>query len=59
MYNGRIGKYRFEHDPDTERIMVYKEGEGVDPITFIRIPSNISEKNFHYEIMAWYANKHS
>jgi len=53
MYNATIGKYRFELDADTNRIMVYREGDGVEPISFISVDSGITEKNFHYEAMAW------
>jgi hypothetical protein len=53
MYNATIGKYRFELDTDTNRIMVYREGDGVEPIAFISVNSGISEKSFHYEVMSW------
>jgi hypothetical protein len=53
MYKGKIGKYRFELDQDTNRVMVYREGDGVEPIAYISVRSDISEKGFHYEIMSW------
>jgi hypothetical protein len=56
MYKGIIGKYRFELDSETNRIMVYKEGDGVEPIAYISVKSGISEKSFHYEIMSWVAD---
>lgn len=56
MYKGVIGKYRFELDSETNRVMVYKEGDGVEPIAYINVKPNISEKSFHYEIMSWTAD---
>jgi hypothetical protein len=56
MYSGKINKYRFEHDSETNRIIIYEEGAGVEPISLIHVSSNISEKTFHYEIMSWYAD---
>jgi len=56
MYKGVISKYLFELDVETSRITVHCEGEGVDPIAFINVESNLSEKGFHYEIMSWVAN---
>jgi hypothetical protein len=57
MYKGVIGKYRFELDSETNRIMVYKEGDGVEPIAYISVKTGISEKSFHYEIMDWAAKQ--
>ena len=51
MYNGKIGIYTFEYDKVTNRIMVYEEGKGVDPIYFISASENLTEKGFHYDIM--------
>lgn len=56
MYKGVIGKYRFELDSETNRVMVYKEGDGVEPIAYINVKPSISEKSFHYEIMSWVAD---
>jgi hypothetical protein len=56
MYKGVIGKYRFELDSETNRVMVYKEGDGVEPIAYISVKPDISEKGFHYEIMSWVAD---
>jgi hypothetical protein len=36
--------------------MVYKEGDGVEPIAYINVKPDISEKSFHYEIMSWVAD---
>lgn len=57
MYKGVIGKYRFETDEDTSRIMIYKEGSGVEPVEYINTKKEITEKAFHYEIMSWVINK--
>lgn len=57
MYKGVIGKYRFELDQETNRIMVYREGDGVEPIAYISVKPDISEKNFHYEIMDFAAKQ--
>lgn len=57
MYSGKINKYRFEHDSETNRIMVYEQGAGVEPISIINVSSDLSEKSFHYDIMAWVADK--
>ena len=57
MYKGVIGKYRFELDQETNRVMVYKEGDGVEPIAYISVKPDISEKSFHYEIMDWAAKQ--
>ena len=56
MYSGKIDKYRFEHDSKTNRIMVYEQGAGVEPISIINVSSDLSEKSFHYDIMAWIAD---
>ena len=53
MYRGIIGKYRFEIDTEVSRIMVYIEGDGVEPVAYINVRPDISEKSFHYEIMSW------
>lgn len=53
MYTNKIGKFRFELDTTTNRIMVYREGGGIDAIAFITVKPGITEKSFHYEIMDW------
>jgi hypothetical protein len=55
-YESNISDYRFEHDSNTSRIAVYKEGGGVEPVTLIKVKDNISLKEFHYEIMHWACN---
>lgn len=57
MYSGKINKYRFEHDSETSRIMVYEDGAGVEPISIIHVSPNLTEKDFHYDIMSWVTNK--
>lgn len=56
MYKGVISKYLFELDVETNRISVHCEGEGIDQIAFISVKPNLTEKEFHYEIMAWVAD---
>jgi hypothetical protein len=56
MYKGVISKYVFELEVETNRITVHCEGEGVDPVAFISVEPNLSEKAFHYEIMSWVAD---
>lgn len=51
MYNGKIGKFVFEYEASTSRICVYEEGQGVEPVSYIGVDSDLSEKDFHYEIM--------
>lgn len=55
MHRSKINKYSFEHDPETNRIMIYKEGSGTEPIAFIGTEKNLSEKDFHYDIMEWFS----
>jgi len=55
MYNGKISEFRFEHDSDTNRIMVYEEGRGVEPVSLIHVKPNLTEKDFHIEIMDFYS----
>jgi len=58
-YESTIGNYRFELDSKTNRIAVYKEGAGVDPIELINVSNDINEKQFHYEIMHWACNNNA
>ncbi len=53
MYSKKIEQYLFELDKETNRIMVYKEGDGVEPVAYISVRPDISEKSFDYEIMDW------
>lgn len=54
MHNGKIDKFRFEMDDSTNRIMIYEEGQGVEPVAFISVNRSISKKEFDIEIMDWY-----
>lgn len=58
-YESKIGNYRFEHDSIANRIAVYKEGTGVEPVELIKVNSTLSEKEFHYEIMHWACNNNA
>jgi len=55
MYRSSISKYRFEYEGETSRILIYEEGAGVEPVALISTTDRLTEKEFHYEIMAWYA----
>lgn len=57
MYNKKIDNYSFELETETSRIMVYQEGQGVEPVAYINVKPNISEKEFDYEIMWWTSTK--
>ena len=57
MYNKKIDNYSFELETETSRIMVYQEGQGVEPVAYINVKPNISEKEFDYEIMWWTSQK--
>jgi hypothetical protein len=37
--------------------MVYEEGKGVEPVSFIKVDEKISEKDFDYEIMDFVAKR--
>jgi len=52
-YESIIGKYRFKLDAQMNKIEVYCETKGVEPIALIQVKQNLSEKEFHYEIMQW------
>jgi len=56
MHQGKIDKYTFELETETNRILVYEEGQGIEPVSLINVKPNISEKAFHYEIMDWYSS---
>ena len=51
MYRGKIGVYNFELEEETNRIAVYKESTGLDPVAYIPVEKGLTEKEFHYEIM--------
>jgi hypothetical protein len=52
-YESIISKYRFKLDTQMNKIEVYCESKGVEPIALIQVKQNLSEKEFHYEIMQW------
>ena len=56
MYKDRIGKFEFIFEKETNRIVVYIKGD-VTPLTFISVSGDLSEKEFHYEIMDFAAKK--
>lgn len=58
MYKGKIGDLEFILEKDiNSRICVYSKGN-IDPIAYINVSSDITEKSFHYEIMD-FAAKHT
>lgn len=57
MYSNKIDSYSFEYEAESSKILVFEEGKGLDPIHLISVKSNLSEKDFHYEIMSWFSNK--
>lgn len=57
MYNNKIGVYSFEYEVGSNKILIFEEGKGLDPIYLISVKPNLTEKDFHYEIMGWYAQK--
>tara|TARA_A100001201_G_scaffold24473_1_gene27707 strand:+ start:187 stop:363 length:177 start_codon:yes stop_codon:yes gene_type:complete len=56
---GQIGKYIFRHDPISEKINVFEKPAAGEPEWYIEVSENITEKDFHYEIMDWYAKFNS
>jgi hypothetical protein len=52
---GKIGKYIFRHDPVVNKIDVFEKPASTDPEWFIEVSEDLTEKDFHYEIMDWYA----
>lgn len=52
-YESIINKYRFKLDAQMNKIEVYCESKGVEPLALIHVKQNLSEKEFHYEIMQW------
>ena len=57
---GQIGKYIFRHDPVVNKINIFEKPAGVEPEWYIEVSEDLTEKDFHYEIMDWYAkSKHS
>jgi len=50
MYKDKIGKFEFVFEVETARIIVYRTGDAT-PIRYINVRKELSEKDFHYEIM--------
>ena len=56
MMEANISNYLFKHDRETNSIVVFKGNEAARPCGFIRVDSDVSEKDFHIEITDWYMN---
>jgi hypothetical protein len=50
MYREQIGGFEFVYEQETKRIMVYMKGD-TSPVRHISVGGELSEKDFHYEIM--------
>ena len=50
MYKDKIGKFEFVFEATTARIIVYRSGDPA-PVRHICVSKDLSEKDFHYEIM--------
>ena len=50
MYRDKIGKFEFVFEAATARITVYRSGD-TTPIRHISVSRDLTEKDFHYEIM--------
>jgi len=50
MYKDKIGKFEFIFEAATARIVVYRSGD-TTPVRHINVSKDLSEKDFHYEIM--------
>ena len=50
MYKDKIGNFEFVFDKATARIIVYRSGDAA-PVRHISVSKDLSEKDFHYEIM--------
>ena len=57
MYSNKIDSYSFEYEKESSKILVFEEGKGLDPIHLISVKSNLTEKDFHYEIMDFVAKR--
>lgn len=55
MFKEKIGKFEFVYEQHSDRIDVYREGDA-SPVRYITVADNITEKDFHYEIMGFIAN---
>jgi hypothetical protein len=52
---GQIGKYIFRYDPIVNKINIFEKPATDQPEWFIEVSEGLTEKDFHYEIMDWYA----
>ena len=50
MYKDKIGRFEFVFEEATARIIVYRSGDAA-PVRHINVSKELSEKDFHYEIM--------
>lgn len=53
---GKIDNFDFVLEEETNRIFVYQQSNDT-PVSYITVNDNISEKDFHYEIMDFVAKK--
>lgn len=51
-----INNFLFKLDRSNNTIEVYQGTEVDRPFAFIRVDTNITEKDFHYEISDWFLN---
>ena len=51
---GKIDNFDFVLEEETNRIFVYQQNNDT-PVGYISVNANISEKDFHYEIMDFVA----
>lgn len=56
MFEEKIGDKRFEYEKNSNRINIYVLGD-IDPVSYISVETNLTEKEFHYEIMTWSMQK--
>lgn len=56
MFEEKIGDKRFEYEKNSKRINIYIPGD-IDPVSYITVDQNLTEKDFHYEIMTWSLQK--
>tara|TARA_R110000764_G_scaffold54966_3_gene119907 strand:- start:2177 stop:2356 length:180 start_codon:yes stop_codon:yes gene_type:complete len=51
-----INNYLFKLDSINGAIVVFMGNEAARPCGYIRVDSDVSEKDFHIEITDWYMN---
>lgn len=56
MYKDTIGKFEFIFEKESNRIVVYVKGD-TSPLTFLDVSGELTEKDFHYEIMDFVSKK--